>query len=67
MALELRALGLWVLPIHVIAIAAYYALFYLTMKYTNMTNGRFTLWRVVLVLIPVLSAVDLGFDFGSVI
>jgi len=65
MGLELRALGTWVLPLHVIAILAYYVLFYFTMKYTLMTNGRYKLWCIVLILIPILSSFDLAFDVRS--
>ena len=67
MSLELGALGLWVLPFHVVAIVAYYLLFYLTMKRTSMAGARFTLWYVVLVLIPILSVFDLLFDFRSML
>jgi len=65
MALELRAFGIWVIPLHVVAILAYYLLFYLTMKRTKMTAGRFKLWCLVLILIPILSSFDLAFDVRS--
>ena len=67
MALEMRSLGFWVLPFHIVAIVAYYLLFYYTMKHTKMTGGRFTLWYVVLLMIPILSAFDLFFDIRSVV
>jgi hypothetical protein len=65
MALELRILGIWVLPVHVTLIIAYYFLFYLTMKHSLMTGKRFKLWVVVLSLIPALSFFDLAFDLKS--
>ncbi len=65
MKLELKALGVWVLPFHVVSILAYYALFYFTMKHTAMTSSRFNLWCAVLVLIPILSSFDLVFDLKS--
>ena len=65
MALELKAFGLWVVPVHVVLILSYYLLFYLTMKRTQMTNGRYRLWIAVLVLIPILSSFDLAFDLKS--
>jgi hypothetical protein len=67
MALELKALGLWVVPFHVAAILAYYVLFYFTMKHTVMTGRRYRIWGAVLILIPILSAFDLGFDLRSVL
>ena len=67
MTVELKVLGLWVLPFHMIMILAYYALFYFTMKQTTMTEGRFKLWTLVLVLIPILSSFDLAFDLKSVL
>ncbi len=65
MTVELRAFGIWVIPLHVIAIIAYYALFYFTMKHTVMTKGRYRLWCLVLILIPILSSFDLAFDARS--
>jgi len=65
MGLELRAFGIWVVPVHIVLILAYYLLFYLTMKRTTMTSGRFKLWMVVLILIPILSSFDLAFDVKS--
>jgi len=67
MALELKTLGVWVVPFHVVSILAYYVLFYFTMRHTTMTAGRFKLWYTVLVLIPLLSSFDLAFDLRSVI
>jgi hypothetical protein len=67
MILELRVLGLWVVPLHIISILAYYVLFYLTIRRTVMTDGRFKLWCAVLVLIPVLSSFDLIFDLKSAV
>ncbi len=58
MALELKAFGIWVIPVHIVLILAYYLLFYLTMKRTVMNDGRFKLWMAVLVLIPILSSFD---------
>lgn len=65
MALELKTLGIWVVPIHVISILAYYLLFYLTMKHTPMTESRLKLWCAVLLFIPILSTFDLAFDLNS--
>ena len=65
MIIELKAFGLWVLPVHIVLILSYYLLFYLTMKRTQMTSGRFKLWTAVLVLIPILSSFDLAFDLKS--
>lgn len=66
MGIELKVLGIWVLPFHMAMILAYYVLFYFTMKQTTMTERRFKLWLVVLALIPVLSSFDLAFDLKSV-
>jgi hypothetical protein len=65
MAIELRVLGAWVLPFHIVSILVYYILFYFTMKHTRITGGSFKLWCLVLILIPVLSSFDLAFDLKS--
>jgi hypothetical protein len=40
-------------------------LFYLVMKRTVMTEKRFKIWCMVLLLIPLLSSLDLAFDLNS--
>ncbi len=67
MLIEARVLGVWVIPAHIVSIIAYYVLFYFTIKHYSITRGRLALWVSVLLLIPALSAYDLGFDVWSII